>query len=318
MKKLVSLVLALLLALSCAACSPKKPAAPSVEEVKGVTLPQFSVLVNGAAVTNDTMAQYPVYSANSNSVNNSGTETQCVYIGYALSDVLKAAGVEEYTLVEAAAEDGYSVSLDTAAADAPTTLLALLKDNEPFKKGPWLAPCGSGTSGDYLKGTAEIWIDGANTGVPPSDEPTQHPGGDTEETGLPEILDRTDKVQFQPYCFLVNGTEVTNETLNGLSIYKVTVEVVNKKGETVQATYTGYRLSDVLAACGITEPEAVIAVANDGYESQLDKDTAMSEYTLLAIEKDKETGEDGTVWVAPCASTKSGDYVKLVAEIKAN
>jgi len=139
---------------------------------------------------------------------------------------------------------------------------------------------------------------------------------ETAETGLPEIQDRTDKVTFGEFKFLVNGNEVTNDTLAGLSIYKITVNVENSKGVVSEATYTGYRLSDVLAACGITEFDSVIAVADDGYESVIDYDTANSEYTLLAIEKDKETGEGGTVWVAPCMENTSGSYIKLVVEIK--
>ena len=38
---------------------------------------------------------------------------------------------------------------------------------------------------------------------------------------------------------------------------------------------------------------------------------------LVAIEKDKELGEDGTVWVAPCTETSAKSYAKLVVEIVA-
>ena len=51
------------------------------------------------------------------------------------------------------------------------------------------------------------------------------------------------------------------------------------------------------------------------YESELTAEQATSEYTLIAIEKDKELGEDGTIWIAPCLETASSAYCKLVVEI---
>ena len=93
--------------------------------------------------------------------------------------------------------------------------------------------------------------------------------------------------------------------------------MVNKNGNASEATYTGYKLIDVLAAVGITEYTTVKAIANDGYESELTAEQATSEYTLIAIEKDKELGEDGTIWVAPCLETSSSEYCKLVVEIVA-
>ena len=73
----------------------------------------------------------------------------------------------------------------------------------------------------------------------------------------------------------------------------------------------------MLAALGITDYTTVKAIANDGYESELTAEQAVSEYTIIAIEKDKETGEDGTIWVAPCLETSSSAYCKLVVEIVA-
>ncbi len=93
--------------------------------------------------------------------------------------------------------------------------------------------------------------------------------------------------------------------------------VENKNGETSESTYTGYMLFDVLKACGIDSPSSVKAIANDGYETELTPELASSEYTLVAIEKDKETGEDGTIWLAPCSETTASSYCKLVVEITA-
>ena len=330
MKKASSLFLALALTLALSACggnggpaasgSPENSpsagtpsaGASSAPEIREVTadVPAFSILVNGVEVTHETMAGYPVYEIRTTTVNSVGTESTVTYTGFALSDVLKAAGVAGYTSVTAAAADGYTVEVSAEVAGAPTTLVAIAKDGSPFSAYPWFAPCSSGVTGDYLKNMAAITLDGAAVPLPGE-------GGEGGGDGLPEILDRTGKVQFGDFSFLVNGAEVTNATLEGLHIYKIDATVTNSKGETSTSTYTGYRLSDVLAACGVTGYASVRAVANDGYETELTPDSAGSEYTLVAIEKDKETGEDGTVWVAPCLEGSSKAYCKLVVGIVA-
>lgn len=331
MKKVISLFLALIMVLALAACggdngpaasgSPENsPSAqtPSTPEIKEVTadVPAFSIQVNGVEITDGTLAGCALYEIRTATVNSVGTESAVTYTGFALSDVLEAAGVTGYTSVTAAADDGYAVEVSAEVAGAPTTLVAIAKDGAPFSEYPWFAPCSSGTTGDYLKNMVAITLDGAEVQLPGE-------GGESGEDGegggdgLPEILDRTGKVEFGDYSFLVNGVEVTNATLEGLHIYKIDAVTTNSKGETSTSTYTGYRLSDVLAACGVTGYTAVKAVANDGYETELTLDSAGSEYTLLAIEKDKETGEDGTVWVAPCLEGSSKAYCKLVVEIVA-
>ena len=338
MKKLLTLLLALSLVLSMAACGSKtndtapdstedqqtqetndqpqeaeEPSAPEAKELVGVTIPAFTVMVGEKEITDATMAEYAVYEVQTTSVNSAGTESTSTYVGFALSDVLTAAGITEYQTVTATADDDYAVEVDGTVAAEPTTLLAISKDGEQFKTSPWFAPCSSGTTGDYLKGMVALSVEGAEGEVPSAEREEEK----TAPDGAPEIADRTDKVEFAPYSFLVNGTEVTNDTLEGLSIYKIDAQVTNKKGEQKVTTYTGYRLSDVLAAAGVTEYTTVKAVANDGYETALELETANSEYTLLAIERDKEVGEDGTVWVAPCLEQEASAYPKLVVEIVA-
>lgn len=333
MKKVISLFFALAMMLALTACggndgpaasnnpenspsaeapSAEVPSAPEIKEVT-VTVPAFSIQVNGVEITDGTMAGYAVYEIRTATVNSVGTESTTTYTGFALSDVLAAAGVTDYTSVTATAGDGYAVEVSAEVAGAPTTLVAIEKDGAQFSEYPWFAPCSSGTTGDYLKNMVAITLDGAPARLPGEGGESGEDGGD----GLPEILDRTGKVQFGEFSFLVNGAEVTNATLEGLHIYKIDAATTNSKGETSTSTYTGYRLSDVLAACGVTGYASVKAVANDGYETELTLDSANSEYTLVAIEKDKETGEDGTVWVAPCLEDSSKAYCKLVVEIVA-
>lgn len=321
MKKTISLALAIMLVLSLAACGNQaadEASGPVAQEVKGVTIPAFSVTVNGVAVDAAAMAAYPMYSVQATSVNSAGTESTTTYVGFAMKDVLAAAGLSEaYIWLEATADDGYAVTLTGDKVLADTTLLAMTQDGEPFAASPWLAPCSSATTGDYLKGCVSILVNTTESAPEISAAPEEE-GTELALTGeLPEIQDKTSKVEFGAFSFLVNGTAVTNDTLKGLSIYKITVVVEDKTGALSESTYTGYKLSDVLKACGISSASSVTVIANDGYESELAAELIESEYTLVAIEKDKEVGEDGTIWVAPCSETASKSFCKLVVEITA-
>ena len=336
MKKILSMILVLALALSLVACAaapaettgaPETTApaatnsAPVAEEVKGVTIPEFAIMINGVKVDNVMMAAYPTYSVTAFSINSSGTESTTTYVGFAMTDVLAAAGLtENYIWLEATADDGYAIEITGEIVTASTTLLAVTKNGEQFKTAPWFAPCGSETTGDYLKNMVSILVnttegkpEGIDNTLVAGADPTEAPADEPAEA--PELSDKTDKVTFADFCFKVNGQEVTNATLEGLRIYKVSVNVVNKNGNASEASYTGYKLIDVLAALGITDYTTVKVIANDGYETELTAEQAASEYTLIAIEKDKETGEDGTIWVAPCLETSSSAYCKLVVEI---
>ncbi|MDO4815781.1 MAG: hypothetical protein Q4A83_04155 [Bacillota bacterium] len=318
MKKYVSLLLALLLVFALAACGetaePEASEAPdegsALKEAVGVTIPEFVIYVNGVKVTDADMADYPAYEVQTTTVNSSGTESTDTFVGFSLKDVFEVAGVTEFKTVTAVADDGYEVEVDKDMAMDPTTLIAITKNGEQFKSSPWFAPCSSGTTGDYIKGMVAIALDGAKVDLENLDK------GVSENT-LPELADKTDKVQFADFSFMVNGVEITNETLKDLHIYKMEVTTVNKKGNESTETYTGYKLSDVLEACGVKDFTKVVVVASDGYEVELSQDFINSDLTLIAIEKDKAVGEGGTVWVAPGMSTSSSDYCKLVVEIVA-
>ena len=158
MKKSLSILLALFLALSLAACAGEA-AKPVAEEVTGVEIPAFEILVNDTPVTHASLAGYPVYRVQAKTVNNSGTESTATYIGYAVGDVLKAAGLtDSYATLEAAAGDGYSVTLTGGVISESTTLLAVTKDDKPFSESPWLAPCSDTVNANYLKGTVSIQV----------------------------------------------------------------------------------------------------------------------------------------------------------------
>ncbi|MCL1830850.1 MAG: hypothetical protein FWG21_05410 [Oscillospiraceae bacterium] len=286
----------------------------ALEEVKGVTIPAFELFINGVSVTQDTMAAYPVYSVAATSVNSTGTESTSIYIGFSFLDLLDAAGLkEQYVWLQVVADDGYAVTLTGAEVMEETNMIAMTKDGSPYAVAPWFAPCSNPVTGNYLKNAVSILLNTVESAPDMSHTMSSNDAQDAE--GLPEIQYRTDKVEFAPYCFKINGQDVTNETLEGLRIYKIAPIVTNNKGETEERNYTGYNLMDVLNAVGVGDATNVKAVANDGFESVLTEEMINSEYTLIAIEFEKEVGEDGTVWIAPCAQTTAGSYVKLVVNI---
>ncbi|MDD6808438.1 MAG: hypothetical protein PUD72_08380 [Oscillospiraceae bacterium] len=133
----------------------------------------------------------------------------------------------------------------------------------------------------------------------------------------PEIKDATDKVTFDAFSFKVNGKVIDNAAMKDASIYKIKVETVNSKGNASENTYGGYAIKDVLKAAGCPDATKLTITANDGYEVEFEITDENAAYSLVAIEKDKEMGEDGTVWFAPCLEKTASNYAKLVVEITA-
>ena len=132
-------------------------------------------------------------------------------------------------------DSGYTVEVTGEEAALDTTLIAISQDGSQFSKAPWFAPCSNKTTGNYLKGCVALTVDADVTTTP---DPGQGGASGGETAGKPEILDRTDKVEFAVYSFKVNGKEVTNDTLKDLKIYKITASVTNSKGNTAEEAYT--------------------------------------------------------------------------------
>ena len=128
--------------------------------VEGAELKGFSITVQGVEITNDDLAQYPVYSVETTSTNMYGTTTTRVYIGYKMSDVLDAAGVtESFTTLVTVADDGYSIKVSREVAMEPTSLVAVSEDGKLFRDGPWFAPCSSNVTPDYLRELIRITLE---------------------------------------------------------------------------------------------------------------------------------------------------------------
>ena len=121
-------------------------------------MPDFSIVVCGKTITKEEMDEYAVYTISVQTTNSEGTVKDYTYAGYSILDVLKAAGVETSEgVVVATATDGYEINYEENIIIEPT-LIALIRNDETFKEGPWLAPCESTTNGDYLKNLNEIKI----------------------------------------------------------------------------------------------------------------------------------------------------------------
>ena len=148
-------MIAILLAAGLAACgNGDRPVAGRVD---GVEVPAFSFKVGDTEITDKDMAPYPIYSVETTSTNTYGTTTTRVYVGYAISDILDAAGgADDFSTLVTLADDGYTVSVSREIAMEPTTLAAISEDGKFFKKGLWFAPCISDVSPDYLRDLALI------------------------------------------------------------------------------------------------------------------------------------------------------------------
>ena len=317
MKKLLN-VLLLVVAVLVFGCSSEGTksainSASILEEVQGVTIPKFSVTINDKVVTNEDLAEYPIYKSQVTSVNSSGTESTVNYVGFKFVDCLDKLGLAgDKKYIEAIADDGYSVKYE--GRDINSMLIAISKDGSQFKKNPWFCPCDSNVTGEFLQGLTTILVNEKDEKPNLLKEDNK---SETGETSLlpPDKSDKTDKVVFSDFKFKVNGNDVTNSDLEGLHIYKISCDALNSKEAVVSSTYTGYVLKDVLEKLGFSSVKNVTVIANDGYKSELAENQFNSEYTLIAIEKDKELGVDGTIWVAPCEETATKKYASKVIEI---
>ncbi len=318
MKKLFKTLLTILVAISLFACgngaeTKLSTNSTQLEEVRGVTIPEFSITINDKTVTNQDLAEYPIYKSQVTSVNSSGTESTVNFIGFKFVDALEFIGFPlDVKYVEAVADDGYSVKYENR--DVNYMLIAISKDGSQFKKNPWFCPCDSDVTGEFLQGLTTILVNNKNE-KPNLNVTEKVDEQDSKTLSKPDKSDKTDKVTFGEYKFKVSGVDVTNSDLDGLNIYKISCDALNSKDAVINSTYTGYVLKDVLNKLGFSNISKVKAVADDGYSVDMTSEQINSEYTLIAIEKDKEVGKNGTVWLAPCEEDKTKKYISNVIEI---
>lgn len=312
MKKFLTLLLILFISLSLTGCQNKKG---TINEVKDLEVPTFEIKVCGAKITNVDLVSLPLYSIETDTVNSQGTKHNSVYAGYKLKDVLTVAQVNaDGKTAIITCVDGYEFAYEADLNDE-SILLAITKDGEAFKTSPWFAPCSSETTGDFAQDLAKIEISDVTS--PLADNTEKETKDEVEEIAFPQdpiSEDKTNKINFGDFSFMINGKNITNADLDGLKIFRNTVVTKNSKDVVSQSKYSGYVLKDVLAKLNISAT-SVKAIASDGYESELSKELIDNDLTIIAIEKDKETGKDGTIWLAPCSENTSGAYAREVVEL---
>ena len=126
-------------------------------------------------------------------------------------------------------------------------------------------------------------------------------------------------VDVPPFTIIIDGETYSQDTFKDLQVYECKSTSTNRYGSEETYVYTGYQLNDVLTAVGESGANGVTTVGVDGYESDLSAKEAQDSTTLLAFFRDgKTSAENGTVFVVPCKSDFTPDYVKDVEEIVVN
>ena len=103
------------------------------------------------------------------------------------------------------------------------------------------------------------------------------------------------KVDVPPFTIIIDGETYSQDTFKDLQVYECKSISTNRYGSEETYVYTGYQLNDL--------------TAKDAQDST----------TLLAFYRDgKTSAENGTVFIVPCKSDFTPDYVKDVEEIVVN
>lgn len=155
--RITALVLVFALILSLAGCVRAK-------EVEGpVTVPPFTLNIDGTEYTETSFSGLPVYECSSTSKNRFGSEETYLYTGYTLADVLQTAGAAYENGVTVVCSDGYEVDIDAKEAGAPTTLVAFLRDGKPSAEDGtvFVVPCKNKFSPDHAKTVTGILTQGS-------------------------------------------------------------------------------------------------------------------------------------------------------------
>lgn len=122
-------------------------------------------------------------------------------------------------------------------------------------------------------------------------------------------------VTIPSFKIKVCGVKITNEDMAAYDLYKYTADTVNSSGTAKSNVYIGFKMSDVIAECGITGTFGKATVtATDGYEVTYEGDL-MADNCFVAISKDGAQGKNGP-WFAPCASGTTGDYLQDLSKIE--
>lgn len=334
MKKSLLILLALMLMLSLTACggtssnppamAPSASEGPAAQEVTGIDVPAFKVFINGIEITHQAMAAYPLYSVDATSTNTYGTETTINYVGYSIADVLKAAELEEdYLWLQGVASDGYTITLSDDMVLDKTTLLAITQDGAPFPHSPWLAPCRSKVTPDYLRAVDYILV---NTTAGPPD--IAAPSGDDTDVSRVENHDETEPRpavsatdDSDTVVLTITGDGVSGETTWTLARLKtltdgyreITYSTTNNWPTRGHITAHGVSLPHLLRQAGILDSAASFKLkALDGYQAVITREQMFGE--MYSYTNHSASGSSGQVVAEPLVSWAWSENGKVQPE----
>ncbi|MBQ1452249.1 MAG: hypothetical protein II473_00950 [Clostridia bacterium] len=183
LKRITALLLVFVICFSFASCT-KAPAAPATTDAPTETATEapteaaapegapelndvsdkitawngdFTFKVNDKELNNEALADLTKWKVKDlEIVNSKGTAMTVSYAGYAVKDVLKAAGYEDATKLTLICDDGYEVEFTITDENALYTLIAIEKDKELASAGVFFAPCLEETTSNYAKNVIEI------------------------------------------------------------------------------------------------------------------------------------------------------------------
>jgi len=122
-------------------------------------------------------------------------------------------------------------------------------------------------------------------------------------------------VTIPEFKIKICGVKITNEDLAAYDLYKYASNTVNSSGTNKSNVYIGFKMADVLEACGITGTFGkATVVATDGYEVVYEGNL-LADNCFIAISKDGALGKNGP-WFAPCESGTTGDYIQDLSKIE--
>ena len=134
--------------------------APEMKKVSGDNLEQtveFILRVNDSELNSTDLAGLDLWEAADVEITDSkGISEKVSFIGYRISDILKAADCPDTGKLTFLCSDGYESEYEVTAENATYTLLAVEKNGEAAESGVFFAPCLEHITSYYLKDVVSI------------------------------------------------------------------------------------------------------------------------------------------------------------------
>lgn len=106
---------------------------------------------------------------------------------------------------------------------------------------------------------------------------------------------------------------ISSQVGNSVEAVTQTLQKVSKDGSSSEQECTGYKVSELLTLAGVDEFTMLTVVAADGYEYEMDAETALLNTTMLVFEQD---GEAYDVPGFAVDGAGSAAWVKNVVELR--